>query len=251
MNIVAICPTVERLDLVQQLVRSWKAVAPKPAPQLVVLVMGEDDGTAGLCKNQKLTVIKQPEVLPFAKAVNLAAKGVQADWLLLLNNDLILQGGFFAALDEMIAHNYDIIGAKLLYPDGRIQHYGKWYSLDFKPFHVLRWQPADHPDTMRPRPFPDVTFACVAIRKLVWDELSGLDESYSNGYEDDDFCLRARDQGGQIGVHPGMLATHLESQTSGRDNANKEAQWLRFKQAWIDTGRIQWPLGMYQGWSQV
>ena len=150
-----------------------------------------------------------------------------------------------------MTHLYDIAGAKLLYPDGTIQHYGKWFTLDFHPFHVLRWQPADDPLAQQIRSFPDVTFACVAIRKVVWDDLKGLDEEYLNGYEDDDFCLRAKERGADVGLHPKMLATHLEAQTTGIDTANKAAQYERFKKIWVETGRIQWPLGVYQGYKNV
>ena len=270
-RIAAVCPTVERADLARQLAKSYKAVWEQHVADLVksgaenvvadmpplrFLCMGDDDGTAGWCENAGFDVIRHPEVMPFAKAVNLAAQGLDCEWLCVLNNDLIIQPGFFAALDDMIAGGYEIIGAKLLYPakseqeQPTIQHTGKWFSLDFRPFHVLRFRPHDDPQSMQPRPYPCVTFACVAIKKLIWDELKGLDEGYINGYEDDDFNLRAREQGAQIGVHPGMLAFHLESQTSGLDRDNKDLQWLRFKQIWVDTGRIQFPLGMWQGWFQ-
>ena len=251
-RIVAICPTVERQDLVRQLVKSIRETT-DAFPPTVFVVMGDDDGTEGWLLTQAstglpLAVIRPTETLPYAKAVNLAASTVDADWLLLLNNDLILQPGYWAALDEMIALGYEIIGSKLIYLDGHIQHYGKWFTLDWFPFHVLRYQPQDHPQSLAPRPFPDVTFAAVAIKKAIWDDLGGLDEQFVNGYEDDDYCLQARERGAQIGVHPGMLAIHLEAQTTGKDSANKEAQYLKFAKKWVETGRISWPLGVHQGW---
>lgn len=248
-NVVAICPSLERLDLVRDMVHSYQDVTPEPRPTLIIVASGRDDGTEGWCKNQGIEVIRSEEPLTYAQAVNRAiTPELSADWLLLLNNDLLLQPGFWDGFQEMVDLNYEVIGAKLLYPNQQIQHFGKWFTLDFAPFHVLRWQPADHPMAQMPRPFPDVTFACVAIKRAVWEALEGLDEGYKNGYEDDDFNMRARELGAQIGVHPKMLAIHREAQTTGLDTANKDVQWQRFKSIWVDTGRISWPLGIHQGW---
>ena len=84
---------------------------------------------------------------------------------------------------------------------------------------------------------------------MIWDDLGGLDEGYQNGYEDDDLCCAARERGAQIGVHPGMLAIHLEAQTTGLDTGNKAKQFERFQQKWVESGRIAWVLGVFQGWS--
>lgn len=263
-NVCCVCPSLERLDLVRELVQSFQDCTPEPRPRFIVVASGRDDGTEGWCKNQGFEVVRSEQPLTYAQAVNLGAKTSDAEptptpgeppippeWLLLLNNDLTLQPGFWDGFQEMVDLHYDIIAAKLLYPNGTIQHYGKWFTLDFHPFHVLRYQPADHPMAQQIRPFPDVTFACVAIRREVWEDLHGLDEDYSNGYEDDSFCLQARTQGAQIGVHPKMLAIHKESQSTGLDTANKEMQFKRFHEQWIANGRISWPLGIFQGWAEV
>lgn len=268
-KLVAICPTVERADLVRQLVTSLKETVRLSFPPVVFVVMGADDGTEGWLLNQASTglpieVIRLNEVLPFAKAVNLAVSHVNADWLLLLNNDVVILPGYWAALDEMVNLGYEVIGSKLLYPldykapasapaiaEGihRLQHAGKMFTLDWRPFHILRYQPEDHPQAQQIRPFPNVTFAAVAIKREVWAGVGGLDESYQNGYEDDDFCLAAREGGAQIGVHPQMRAIHLEAQSTGLDTANKQAQFEKFHKKWIESGRIMWPLGVFQGWS--
>lgn len=246
-NILVVCPSLERLDLVQQMAKSFWEVT-SPYPDMVVVAQGPDDGTSGWCRANGIEVIESPQPLSFSVAINMAAKAMTHDWLLLANNDLIFQAPFWEGAEAMMALGYEIIGAKLLYPDRRIQHFGKWFTLDFYPFHVLRWQPETHPMAQQPRQFPNVTFSCVLIKSEVWRGIGGLSEEYQNGFEDDDFCLAAREQGAQIGVHPDMLAIHLEAQTTGHDTANKEVQWAKFHKKWVETGRIQWPLGIYQGW---
>ena len=264
-HLVGICPTLERQDLVRQMVASYLAVSTSPPAPMVVVASGAEDGTEGWCQNQAkangvpLTVLRSVEPLCYAKAVNAGVKHALAahpetQVLLLLNNDLVIQPGFFEALAEMFSFGYDIVGAKLLYPpghpkEGTIQHCGKWFTLDQRSFHVGRWQPADFPQSMRPVAYPDVTFACVAIKRTVWEGVGGLDEGYTNGWEDDDFCMKAREGGAQIGVHPGVLAWHGEASTTGMDNENKARMFQRFSSIWIETGRIQLPLGLFLGYA--
>lgn len=251
-KLIAVCPSVQRLDLVKQLAQSF--FENKPADMdaaLCIAALGPDDGTAAWCVEHGIGVMRSEETVPFAKAINMTVAHLEDyDWLLLLNNDVIIQPGYFGALREAIALGYEVIGSKLLYPNGTIQHFGKWFTLDFYPFHVLRRQPATHEKAQVPRAVPAVTFAAVAIKREVWEGVGGLDEAYTNGYEDDDFSMKAREMGAQIGVHPGMLATHLESQTTGPDTANKQAMWRLFKERWVYSGRIQWSLGIYAGWRE-
>lgn len=252
MRVSILIATYERQDLLRRCLDALEASGPPAGTEVLAHCQGRDDGSAGLAEHRGCKVLTSPEPVAFAKSMNVLAgeTSPESDWLLLLNNDVFLRPGFWEALAEMAALGYEVAGAKLLYPDDRIQHFGKWFTLDCYPFHVLRFQPAGHEQAQQVRPCPDVTFACVAVRHTVWQGLGGLDEGYANGFEDDDFCLRAREAGAQIGVHFGMLATHLESQTTGADNSNKEAQWVRFREQWVESGRISWPLGLHLGWRQ-
>ena len=254
---IVVVPSLGRRDLVEQLTRSMAGTI-TGLRVLVAQDWAKQDMT--WAKRAGWAVMPQAGPLSFARAVNMGvaqgaqiakANGFDWRWVLLLNNDLILRPGFWGGAQFMMQHGYEIAGGKLLYPNGTIQHCGKWFTMDFYPFHALRWQGADEPHTMEPRPYPAVTFACALIKREVWEGLEGLDEQFVNGYEDDDFCLRARECGACIGVHPDMAAIHLESQTTGQDNDNKEAQWRRFRAKWVETGRISWALGMHMGWRSL
>ena len=266
MRAIAVCPTVGRADLVRTLVLSWRRAWGKmEPPRLIVLAMPPAEGVVEWCRDHDVDVIAIDKVLPFAAAVNYGASQAlalepKADWLFLVNNDIEMHaaseqtkdGPIVAnaatAMREAIAWGWDMIGARLLYPDGRIQHTGKWFSLDFYPFHCLRGEPAEHKMAAEPHVYPGVTFALVGIKAGLWSNLGGLDEQFHNGYEDDDLCLRARAVGATIGVHPAFSAIHLESQTTGNDAANKAAMWQLFKAKWIDSGLVQTALGVWQGW---
>lgn len=258
MKVSVLIPTYERQDLLR---RCLDALAESQPPEgvgqeVLVHCQGRDDGSALYAEHRGCRVVVSPEPVSFAKANNALAKLAcpESDWFLLLNNDCFLRPGFWQALGEMAGLGFDLVGAKLLYgpgpQEGKIQHFGKWFTLDWVPFHVDRFQPADSEWASQIRQVPDVTFACCAIKRVVWETLGGLDEEFTNGYEDDDFNLRARERCAQIGVHPAMVATHLESQTTGLDNANKQAQMALFDRKWVETGRIRGAIGVLDTWGR-
>ncbi len=80
---------------------------------------------------------------------------------------------------------------------------------------------------------PFVTFACVMIPKAVYDQLGGLDEAYRNGYEDCDFCLRARAAGRRVTYTPASLIYHYGQSTPGRKDTD-DANWKLFASRWGD-----------------
>jgi O-antigen biosynthesis protein len=249
-----IVPSLGRLDLMRQCLQMVREQIPREAIAGVVPVLQKwSDRDLTLLANEYGDLIAHQELfagaIPFAQAINAGVRNSPvSSHVLLLNNDVQLEPGFWHGMMEMVSHGYEIAGAKLLYPDRTIQHFGKWFTLDFYPFHVLRHQPEDTPEAMQPRPFPCVTAACMLVRRDIWEELDGMDEGYRNGFEDDDFCLRTKECGANIGVHPEALAIHLESQTTGMDNENKEVQYKRFREIWVNTGRISWATGMHVGW---
>ena len=61
------------------------------------------------------------------------------------------------------------------------------------------------------------TAACLLIRKEIYDEVGGLDESYAVAFNDVDFCLRVRDKGYRIVWTPYAQLTHYESKSRGGD----------------------------------
>ncbi len=245
-RVAAVCGVLGSIDRFKRL---WATAKGLPLNEFIVVAQKIDDASAKWIKRQGIHLIRKDESLAFSVFNNLAVKEAkECDWLLLLNDDLELQPTFWDGFEMAQTAEYDVFGAKLLYPNGTIQHCGKLYTMDMFPFHVLRGQPGDHPDANKMRKYPGVTFACVGIAKAVWDSIGGLDEEFTNGYEDDAFCLAAAELGADIGIHPAMSAIHHESQTTGQDNANKEAMWEKFREKWIFSNRITYPLGVIREW---
>lgn len=219
------------------------AMGDKRAP-IVVWNNGTDEKTPILCAEYGVKMLGgNGENTSFSKANNECAKQFKGD-VLLLNNDVFLDKGAIAAMIAERQNGCDIVGAKLLYPNGTIQHYGVGFSRDWNPMHLARGWPAGYEWATEPHVVPAVTFALALINRRTWDRLEGLDERYFFGYEDTDCCLRAKLSGEVIGVIPNAVATHLESQTEGR-SSHDAGNWLLFKRAWIDSGQLYDALGVY------
>ncbi|MGA0332421.1 MAG: glycosyltransferase [Kiritimatiellia bacterium] len=165
---------------------------------------------------------------------NAAAARARGRYLCLLNNDTLLTPGWGSALLAVAERHPDlgVLGNLHLYPDsGKVQHSGMGFDAADKPFHLNPGSDPASAAVRYERAFQCVTFACVLIPKTVYEELGGLDESYRNGFEDCDFCLRARARGKQVLYTPASRIYHYGQSTPGR-TANDDRNWLRFQEIW-------------------
>lgn len=236
-----IVPTLNRLDLVQQM---FGALQDSGAEyEELILVDNGDDGTGTWANEQGIRVVKPEQPLTFAQSNNMAAKMATGDYLLLLNNDCLPLPGFLTAMAEGL-NKAHIIGAKLLYSDDLVQHAGVGFTSDGYPQHLWRWASREDKAVTCDAFVPAVTFACALVPKNIWDTLLGLNENFVNGFEDIDFILRARERGAQVLYSADAELYHLESQTAGRKD-NDARNTTLWHANWIDTGRVFRTLGVY------
>jgi GT2 family glycosyltransferase len=154
------------------------------------------------------------------------------------NNDLVPGDGW---MDELLDYarakpKAAVVGCKLLFPDGRIQHAGVVMCSDGYPRHIYAGFPADHRLVNRSGNVRLVTGACLLIKRRWFDRLGGFDTGYRNGYEDIDLCLRVSEAGGEIHYCHRSVLTHLVSATRERRTAEFAATQRRFVETW---GHIQ------------
>lgn len=187
--------------------------------ELILLDNGSGDWTPEYLKTiaDSATVITNRINAGFAKGCNRAAKAARGESLLFLNNDTVPQAGW---LDALLAakenDGADIVGAKLLYPDGRVQHAGVAFNKNGIGYHIFKNYPADAPAVSKKRFMQCVTAACMLVSRELFNTLGGFDEKFLNGFEDVDFCLRAGQAGKRILYAPGAVVIHLEEQSEGR-----------------------------------
>ena len=176
---------------------------------------------------------------------NFGAQYATGEYLLLLNNDTeVITPGW---LEEMVMYaqqkRVGCVGAKLLYPDDTIQHAGVGFGIGGVAGHLHKYFPATSDGYMgRLNYVQDVygdTAACLLIRKEIYDEVHGLDESYAVAFNDVDFCVRVREAGYTNVFTPFAQLYHYESKSRGmEDNPEKQKRFqgevLRFQACWGD-----------------
>jgi GT2 family glycosyltransferase len=206
----------------------------RPDVQVVVSDDGSTDDTPAVLStfSADVTVVRSEENRGFAHACNAAAAAAAGDLLLFYNNDLVPRAGW---LDELLRYadrtpEAAVIGSKLLFPDGRVQHAGVVVCSDGYPRHVYAGFPAGAEVTNRSGPTRIVTGACLLTPASWFHQLGGFDGRYRNGYEDVDYCLRAAEAGGQVHYCHRSVLTHLVSASREHrvaEFAETEQEFLR------------------------
>jgi GT2 family glycosyltransferase len=185
---------------------------------IVVVDDGSTDGSpAALARfGSQISLIEQRLNTGFAGACNAGARAADdADFLVFLNNDTLPTAGWLDALLEEAQADTRVaaVGAKLLFPNGQVQHAGVAIGQDRAPHHLYAGFGGEHPAVNRTKDVVAATAACLLVRRDDFEQLGGFDTGFLNGYEDVDFCLRLGQRGRLIRYCPRSVVYHLESVT--------------------------------------
>ena len=156
---------------------------------------------------------------------NFGAKAATGEYLLLLNNDTEVISPRW--MEEMVMYaqqdRVGCVGAKLLYPDNTIQHAGIGFGFRTLAAHMHKNFPVGHPGYMGRLSYAQdvyaVTAACLMVRKDVYEQVDGLDESFAVAFNDVDFCVRVREAGYTNVFTPFAQLYHYESKSRGLDES--------------------------------
>lgn len=240
-----IIPTRDQLPYLQRCIES--IIEHTRYPHYEILVVDNDsrtpearaylEGLRGV-DEERLRVLSYPHAFNFSAMNNLAAGVAKGEYLLLLNNDTaVVQADW---LDVLMSHaqrpEVGIVGPRLLYPDGKVQHAGVILGLG--------GSPAEHPFIGYPpdergyfgrlqleQNYSAVTGACLLIRKSVYEEVGGLDEArFQVSYNDIDLCLKVRERGYLVTWTPFATLLHegSVSQKGQVEQAPDAAKQARF-----------------------
>ncbi len=217
-----IIPVFNNCALTQACLESLARTPANVPHEIIVVDNASTDGTAAylksLEKNGSLRVITNPSNQGFAQACNQGAQSAKGSLLLFLNNDTRVTEGWLKALVKTAEKsNVGVVGAKLLYANGTIQHAGIEF-INGVPDHPHRHAPADLPAANKSRDLDMATGACLLTPRTLFLSLGGFDETYRNGVEDVDYCLRVRSLGKKVIYEPQSVVYHLEGQSAGRFN---------------------------------
>ncbi len=186
---------------------------------------------ASLARLPRVRVMHCPMAeFDFARVNALAAASLRTELLLLLNDDVSpVEPGWLGC---MVAHLDDpsvgIVGARLLYGDGTVQHAGVVIGLAHLCEHNDRFRSPGDPgpfgSVLLDRDVSAVTGACLLIRRSLWQRLGGFDPAFSIALNDVDLCLRARQAGIRVVYAASAVLHHYESLSLGRHYAGARAE---------------------------
>jgi GT2 family glycosyltransferase len=208
--------------------------------ELIVVDDASTDSTAELLASYGAAIrpLALPHNLGYAGACNAGAAAASGEALLFLNNDTEPQPGWAGALAAYAADHRDaaVVGAKLLYPTGAVQHAGVVIGQDGYPHNLYAGLPAEHPAVNRSRRLQAVTGACMLVTRAAFEAAGGFDTGFANSLEDVDLCLRIGEAGGEVHYCHEAVVTHLESASRGRDDRFAKSVDL-YRRRWRERAR--------------
>jgi GT2 family glycosyltransferase/glycosyltransferase involved in cell wall biosynthesis len=216
-----IIPVFNQLAFTQACLASLKATLPSSLVHEIILV---DDASTDNSRDF-LRELPPPHVvllnernLGYAASNNRAARIAQGEFIALLNNDLVLQPGWFEPMLAAFSQHprAGLVGNIQLAADtGAVDHVGVVFRDGGYPVHLR--EPLALAQARGPyAEFPGVTAACCMVRREWFLRVGGFDETYRNGFEDNDLALRAREDGFVNLVATQSVVRHHISRSPGR-----------------------------------
>ena len=162
----------------------------------------------------------------FIEACHAGAAVATGEYLVFLNNDTFVSQGWLAQLLAPFAERSrqgetGLVGAKLVYPDGRLQEAGGIVFSDGSGWNYGRGDDPSDPRYEFQCEAHYCSGCCIAIRRELFHELGGFDRRYAPMYyEDVDLAFAVRASGRRVVFQPGCLIIHFEGGTAGTDTGS-------------------------------
>jgi GT2 family glycosyltransferase len=227
-----------RVDTLRTVVRSIRQKTSYPRYELV-LVADDGEVTEGVRRAlegsaHRIVPYRAEGPFNFSHKMNVGAANAEGSHLLLLNDDVEVIGSDWltAMLEYSQQPEVGAVGAKLLYPDGRIQHIGIVLGVCGAAGHAFHQHAGASPgyssSAVSVRNYSAVTAACMMTRRDAFNAVGGFDERLAVDFNDVDYCLRLREAGYRIVFTPFATLYHHESASFGPRTQNaREIELIR------------------------
>lgn len=232
-RVTVIVPTRNNWQSLDRLLRSLKKTTYRDYDLLIVDNMSDDPQTVAYLEKAGVSVVRIPnpgDKFNFAAINNEAVKQVDSEFILFLNDDIEVLDPRW--LSQMVGWGrlpgVGIVGARLLFGDGRVQHGGVATSLPHhvgrtafrglarRDFGYLFFARVSHNCSA-------VTAACMLTPRALFLEMGGFDQQvFGVAYNDIDYCIRVRDSGRRIVYCGETELAHHESTSRGKTDALSE-----------------------------
>ena len=248
-HVSIVIPVHNKIDYTVACLRSVSEQAGSIAFEIVVVDDASRDATAEhLDEIVGLRVVRNVENLGFVGSCNAGAAQARGEFVLFLNNDTVVTAGWLDALLRCFDEQPDagMVGAKLVYPDGRLQEAGGIVFNDGSGWNYGRFDDPGDPRYNFRREADYCSGAAVMLRRDLFERLGGFDTRYSPAYyEDTDLAFAVRAAGLKVYYEPHSCVVHFEGVTAGTDAAGsgmKRFQTInrdKFAGKWAEALRAQ------------
>ncbi len=235
-TVSVIIPNRNAGAVLEQCLRGFREVTRYPHLELVIVDNGSTDPDVhalyrALEREGRARIVPFDRPFNFSAACNVGAAAASGELLLFLNNDIEMIEPDW--LDELVrwAQRPDIgiVGAKLLYPDGLIQHAGVVFGVGLVG-HIFARAPEGTTglfgSTESYRNYLAVTGACQMMRRDVFRRLGGYDERFRLSFSDVVLCMEAWKAGYRVVYTPYARLIHHESHTRQREDSVEDMELL-------------------------
>lgn len=251
-----IIPTRDKAEILKACVESIRHGTDYAAWEILIVDNGSIEPQTlawfeAVQHDARIQVISCPGPFNYSAINNFAVRHARGEVVVLLNNDIEVISRDW--LTEMVGHalrpEIGAVGAKLLYPNGMIQHAGVVLGIGGVAAHVHRYlggtEPGYHFRAIATQNYSVVTAACLAVRKSVYEEVDGLDAvNLKVAFNDVDFCLKLIKAGYRNVFTPHALLYHHESLSRGHDDTPEKKAIFEHEYGYMKTrwGNIADPM---------
>lgn len=238
-----IIPVFNQVEHTLVCLRALAEHPPAACVEVIVVDDGSSDDTTRLLPQlDGLRFHRRDANGGFIAACTTGAAVARGEMLVFLNNDTVPQPGWLdALLDTFDTHpDSGLVGAQLLYPDGRLQEAGAAIRADGSAEKLGRNEHVDSPLHAFVKRVDYCSAAAIAIPAGLFHTVGGFDPHYAPAfYEDTDLGMQVRRAGRQVRVQPAARVVHVEGVTTGVDTRTGIKQYQvrnqsRFAERWQD-----------------
>jgi O-antigen biosynthesis protein len=249
-SVSIIIPTKDRIDLLSRCVSGILERTSYQNLELLIVDNHSEEGETHafldeIATNPHVRVLHYNEPFNFSLINNWGAIQAAGEVLVFLNNDTEVIGPDWLRhlVVNACRHEVGAVGAKLLYPNGRVQHAGVILGIGGVGGHIHlgreRQDPGYFSRAVLQQNLSAVTAACLALRRTVFDEIGGFNGDLRVAFNDVDLCLRIRERGYLVVWTPLAELYHHESASRGSDlvsarhrEFSQEVEYMRAKWGW-------------------
>ena len=239
--VTVVIPFKDQLDMTEQCVDRLLGITRYDALDILLVdnwstAAGHEAFVGRVCADERVRMMRVEEPFNYSRLNNLAAASTQAEFLVFMNNDMVVSNDDWLeqAMGEALADDrVAVVGGRFSYPNGTLQHAGVALGIGGVAGHVHVGIPDTEGGYAGRASFAQemsaVTAAGMLIRHSVFDAVGGFDErDLAVAFNDIDLCLKVRQAGHRVVYTPEFRAVHHESLSRGDDE--RPVQERRFFQ---------------------